>query len=101
MSIIGPMDVAESKPVYFPFATELGMNTIVTAAVTIDLLSGTDAAPDGMRVGSPTVDNINRMVALQLAPVDRAGNSYHLRCRAVDSAGFSHVISCTLTVSRI
>ena len=97
-TIIGPIDQAEAKPVYFLFAGEVGGVNISSASITATLLEGTDANPGGILLGTVTIDNAQKIVSQKVAAPGRSGCRYKLRCTATDSAGNVHVVAAQLAV---
>lgn len=96
---IGPLDTAEVKTVYFSFAREVASGTNLTSAtVEIDVISGIDTDPNGMKVGDATIDNTLKLVAQQLTGANRNHNTYNVRCIAPDSLGNTNVVAAILPV---
>ena len=101
MSIrIGPLDVAETKTVQFKFEGELSSSEImIGATVDVTLLRGTDLTPQNIRVGSPVIDNVKKIVEQRVTAPGLAGNMYLLRCVATgDGAGNVHTVVAELPV---
>lgn len=98
-SVIGPLDTAEVKQAYFPFSREVAATTtLVSATVEVNLISGTDPNPQGMVVGTALIDNTQKLVAQDLTGAGRNGNTYNVRCIAIDSFGRPNVVAAILPV---
>lgn len=96
---IGPLDTDEIKPIYFQFSREVAtMTTLVSATIEINLISGMDPNPQGMVVGLPSVDNTQKLVMQRITGSGRNGNTYNVRCLAVDNLGNVSVVAAILPV---
>lgn len=98
-SVIGPLDTAERKAAYFNFKREVAPSTnLLSATVEVELVSGTDADPQGMVVGTPLIDNTQKLVAQDLIGVGRNGNTYNIRCICPDSTGHISTVAALMQV---
>lgn len=98
-SVIGPLDTAERKAAYFNFKREIAATTnLISATVEVDLVSGTDPDPQGMVVGTPLIDNTQKLVAQDLIGAGRNGNTYNVRCIGTDNLGHVSVVAALMQV---
>lgn len=96
MQIIGPLEAGEIKEVRFGFSTEAASGTtLVSPTVTCAVLSGTDAAPSAVLVGSPTVSGKEVVQRIQPGVV---GCTYKLSAFVSDSTGLRHHIAAKVSV---
>lgn len=93
---IGPIDPEEIKVITFPFAADLTVETLVTAVVTSNVLSGgADPNYAQMVVGAAVISGTD--VKQRIKGMVN-GVTYQLRVKATDSAGNVHVVKARLTV---
>ena len=94
ITTIGPIDVAETKVIEFPFADEVGAGeTIISAVVNITVAAGEDATPTSRLTGSPLIDGTS--VYERISTV-QDGVTYHLRAIATTDAGTVHVVAADI-----
>lgn len=97
--MIGPLDVAEEKPITFPFAGEVPAGeTISSVQAEVSMVHGSRENPAEILVGQPVAFQ-NLDVLLRVRGVV-AGVRYHIRVIATDSAGFKHTVSADLDTVR-
>lgn len=97
--MIGPIDIAEEKPVTFPFAGEVPAGETISSVQTeVTVVQGTDNNPSGILVGQPVpFQNLDVLLRVRAAV---AGVRYHIRVIVTDSAGFKHTVSTDLDTVR-
>jgi len=101
MTKLPPKDPAERKLARFIFTADLSSGeTVVSAAVAIELLDGTDAVPGLVLDGAPLVDSATNDVLQWLTGGVRDAD-YGLRCLATASGGAVHLASARLPVRRM
>lgn len=94
ITTIGPIDVAETKIIEFPFADEIGVGeTILSAVVNISVADGVDVAASTRITGSPLVSGTSVFERITTA---QDGVTYHLRAIATTNAGTVHVVAADL-----
>lgn len=96
--VIGPIDHQEVKPVYFVFVDEVAGANISGATVTVELVSGSDGSPSGILSGGVSIDNATKIVSQKIAPTGRSGNTYKLRCSAIDASSNVHIVAAQVAV---
>jgi hypothetical protein len=93
---IGPLEIGEIKSARFEFAPEAGEGvTLSLPTVTCVVLSGVDASPAAVLVGSPTVVGTTVVQKIQPGVV---GCVYKLNAFVSDSSGLRHHISTKFRV---
>ena len=94
ITTIGPIDVAETKVIEFPFADEVGQGeVIIGAVVNITVKEGTDATPTSRITGTPLISGTS--VYERISTVQNAV-TYHLRAIATTDAGTVHVVAADI-----
>ena len=95
---IGPKDPQEIKTAVFDFTNQLGTNTISSAAVTVDVVRGVDAASAAMLSGAAITSGA---YVRQLVANGVLGVSYALHCVVTDAAGQRHKVTAELDIERV
>lgn len=93
--ILDEIDAEESFVIAFDFASELFGSTVQVATVSAACAAGTDAAPQELLVGSPSIVGAD---VLQLVAGRNNGNTYKLRCVAQLANGQKRVRAALLPV---
>lgn len=94
ITTIGPIDVAETKIIEFPFADEVGEGeTIISAVVNITVKEGVDATPTSRLTGTPLITGTS--VYERISTV-QDGATYHLRAIATTDAGTVHTVAADI-----
>lgn len=95
---IGPIQTGEEKPAAFDFTDEGISGSLVSAVVSIALVSGTDPSPGTVLSGSPSIDGMRVVHKVVYQQPDAV---YLLRCTATDSAGFKHTVPAYLPAKAV
>ncbi len=94
---LGPKDPEEIKVLRFPFASQLESGASISSAqVSIAAVSGTDATPGAVLLGSAVLAGTD---VLQRVQGGLHGVTYDLRVKATDSTGLVHMLSGLLQVA--
>jgi hypothetical protein len=97
--MLDAMDVAEADTLTFPFAGwVLPGETIISAAVEVEVVSGTDGTPAALLAGAAQIVGTN---VLQGVVARGAGVTYKLRCTARVSPTKVRVSAALLPVVRL
>lgn len=80
MKSLEPKDAAEKYAIEFQFGNVLA--AITSASCTVELLAGTDAAPDDLLDGAPQISGTS---VYQRVKAGVSGCTYKLRCTATDA----------------
>lgn len=85
VEVLTPKDTGETDTLWFDYSAELADGeTLVSAVITVSVLSGTDASPSSLLFGSPTVSG---GYILQSITGGVRNVNYLIRCLASTSAG--------------
>ena len=95
MKSLDPKDAAERYAIEFQYSAT--MAAITSAAVTAQLLAGTDATPDNLLDGTPQISGTS---VYQRVKSGVSGCTYKLRCTATDSGAGNetYVLTASLGV---
>lgn len=99
---VGPIDQTERRSVYFKFKNEVPADEVfISAEVLVTLENGVDADPDAVTVGSPIIDDANKIVEQIVEGPGRAGCRYLLTCVAQGAApkSLKYTIKAFLSVT--
>lgn len=94
------LDMDESAQIEFDFTDELGVATIASATVTVDLRDGTDADPSLLAQGARVLVPGGKLVT-QLVKGRNAKCSYAVRCVATGSDGLIRTAVALVRVVRL